>query len=80
MPLVRLEDLHLIAWRDPQLPCRDTSGIPIGVLVRRARSPEVSMPTEAIDGLAADAAMPATAGVLWHTIKRRWHPKGRGEA
>ena len=54
-PLQAADQLGVVARRVPQPPRRDAGGVPGGVLVRPAL-PQVLVPAEPIDRLAADAA------------------------
>ena len=57
-----LEDLGIVARSVPKPPRRHAGGVPAGVPVG-TRSPQVHVPAEAIDRLAADAAIPGPGRV-----------------
>ena len=50
------QELRLVGGRGPDLPGRRTAGVPAGPAVGLAPSPQVAVPAEAVDRLAAQAA------------------------
>jgi hypothetical protein len=55
-PLDALEDARMVARRRPQVPGDHAGGVPYGILVGAA-IPQVDVPAESVDRLAADAAV-----------------------
>ena len=69
-----LEERHLIARRVPQPPSRHAGRVPFGVSVW-AGAPEILMPAEAVDLLAADTAMALAERESLFAIRRGGRPK-----
>jgi hypothetical protein len=64
------------AWRRPQVPGDHAGGMPDGIPVR-ATTPQVHMPAEPVDRLAADAAEAGTERIMALPIGRRRNPEAR---
>lgn len=80
-PLLKgLQETKLAAWRGPELPGRNAAGVPACVPVVAARAPEIAVPAEAENWLAADAAMTWALGEFLLTIGCRWRAKARRQA
>src|SRR3954469_16348186 len=60
----------MIAWCRPEVPRHHAGGMPRSIKVRAAL-PQVEMPTETVDGLAAHAAGAWATCEPW-IAKRRW--------
>src|SRR3954470_23172803 len=70
VPLDAFQNPVMIAWCRPEVPRHHAGGMPRGVKIRAAL-PQVEMPTETVDGLAAHAAGAWATCEPW-IAKWRW--------
>lgn len=70
---------RLFAWRTPELPRNNAGAMPRRPLVGPF-VPQIDVPAELIDGLAADAAEARAACMSFFSIWRRRRTKGHGQS